>query len=69
MSDLDDHYATLDVARDADPDEVRAAWRFMMTAFHPDRFRDPEQRARAQEITKRANEAWQVLGDPARRTR
>ncbi|MGD9572769.1 MAG: J domain-containing protein [Thermoleophilia bacterium] len=69
MTDLDDHYATLDVDPDAGPDEVRAAWRFLITAFHPDRFRDPEQRERAQEVTKRANGAWQVLGDPARRRR
>lgn len=69
VSDPDDHYATLDVPADAGDAEIRAAWRFMITAFHPDRFRDPAQRARAQEITKRANAAWQVLGDPARRTR
>ena len=69
MSEPDDHYAMLDLAPDAGADEVRAAWRFVITAFHPDRFRDPDQRARAQEITKRANAAWQVLGDPERRRR
>ena len=69
MSELDDHYATLDVDPAAADDEVRGAWRFMITAFHPDRFRDPAQRARAEEVTKRANAAWQVLGDPVRRRR
>ncbi len=69
VSDLDDHYATLDVAPDAGADDVRAAWRFLMTAFHPDRFRDEAQRERALEITKRANAAWEVLGDPQRRKR
>lgn len=69
VSDLDDHYATLDVEPGAGPDEVRAAWRFMITAFHPDRFRDQGQRMRAEEVTKRANAAWQVLGDPERRRR
>lgn len=67
MSARDDHYAALDVADDADDAEIRAAWRFRITAFHPDRFRDEGQRARAQEITKRANAAWEVLGDPRRR--
>ncbi|MGD9694905.1 MAG: J domain-containing protein [Thermoleophilia bacterium] len=69
MSHDDDHYRALDVAPDADAEEIRAAWRFMLVAFHPDRFRDAGQRARAQEITKRANAAWQELGDPDRRRR
>jgi curved DNA-binding protein CbpA len=69
VSEPDDHYAALDLAPDADPEEVRDAWRFLITAFHPDRFRDADQQARAQEITKRANAAWQVLGDPDRRRR
>jgi curved DNA-binding protein CbpA len=69
MPTADDHYAALDVAPEATTEEIREAWRFALTAFHPDRFRDPVQRERAQEITKRANAAWQELGDPARRHR
>jgi len=69
VSDDDDHYDDLDVPADAGPDEVREAWRFLLAAFHPDRFRDPTQRERAEEITKRVNAAWQVLGDPVLRRR
>ena len=69
MSDPDDHYAALDVAPDASPEDIREAWRFILTAFHPDRFRDPEQRDGAEEITKRANAAWQTIGDPDGRRR
>lgn len=65
----EDHYGALDVAPDATRDEIQAAWRFLLVAFHPDRFRDPGQRRRAEEITKRANAAWQVLGDEALRRR
>lgn len=65
----DDHYRALDVAPTATTEEIHAAWRFTLVAFHPDRFRDPGQRRRAEEITKRANAAWQALGDPARRRR
>ena len=65
----DDHYRALDVAHDAGADEIRAAWRLMLVAYHPDRFRDPEQRRRAEEITKRANAAWQTLGDEEKRRR
>ena len=69
VSGEDDHYEALDLTPDAPPDEVREAWRFLLAAFHPDRFRDPVQRSRAEEITKRVNGAWQVLGDPALRAR
>ncbi len=69
MTTPDDHYQALDVAPDASADEIRAAWRFLLVAFHPDRFRDDAQRLRAQEVTKRVNAAWQELGDPARRRR
>jgi curved DNA-binding protein CbpA len=64
-----DHYAALDVAPDASTDEIRAAWRLRVVAFHPDRFRDDDQRRRAQEISQRANAAWLILGDPVQRAR
>lgn len=69
MRDPDDHYAALDVDPAATREEIREAWRFQLAAFHPDRFRDPGQRQRAEEITKSANAAWQVLGDESRRRR
>lgn len=69
VNDADDHYEALDLPSDAGPEEVREAWRFLLAAFHPDRFRDAVQRERAEEITKRVNAAWQVLGDPALRRR
>jgi curved DNA-binding protein CbpA len=68
MSDPD-HYATLGVDPTAAPDEIRAAWRFALQAFHPDRYRDEGQRSRAEDMAKRVNAAWEVLGDPLRRAR
>jgi len=64
-----DHYATLGVSPEASGEDLHAAWRFSLMAFHPDRFRDAEQRARADDMAKRVNAAWQVLGDPAARAR
>jgi curved DNA-binding protein CbpA len=69
VRDPDDHYAALDVDPAATREEIREAWRFHLTAFHPDRFRDAGQRSRAEEITKAANAAWQTLGDAGRRRR
>ncbi len=65
----DDHYQVLGVAPDAGADEVRAAWRFAIEAFHPDRYTSPEQAERAHLMAARVNAAWEVLGDPARRRR
>jgi len=64
-----DHYAALGVDTDASVQEIEAAWRFQLLAFHPDRFRDQEHRQRAEEISKRLNAAWQVLGDADARRR
>jgi hypothetical protein len=64
-----DHYAALDVPPDASADEIRAAWRLRVVAFHPDRFRDDDQRRRAEDLSQRANAAWLVLGDPVQRAR
>lgn len=64
-----DHYAVLGVDPRAPEAEVRAAWRFALQAFHPDRFRDEAQRLRADTMAKRVNAAWHVLGDPVRRRR
>lgn len=64
-----DHYAVLGVDPHAPEAEVRAAWRFALQAFHPDRFRDEAQRVRADGMAKRVNAAWQVLGDPLARRR
>lgn len=69
MIEGDDHYRALDVAPTAGEEEIHEAWRFLLVAFHPDRFRDTDQRRRAEEITKRANAAWQVLGNPDARRR
>jgi curved DNA-binding protein CbpA len=69
MNGPDDHYAILGVSSDATTEEIREAWRFTLQAFHPDKFRDESQRDRAEEITKRANAAWEVLQDDASRGR
>lgn len=61
---LPDHYQTLGVRPDANPDEIRAAYLRLMRANHPDRRPDdPRAAARA----RAANAAWEVLGSSARR--
>lgn len=59
-----DHYQALGVPPDAGPAQIRAAYLRLMRANHPDhRPGDPT----AASTARRANVAWDVLGDPSRR--
>ena len=57
-------YAILDLAPDASQDEIKKAYRRLAMRHHPDRnMNDPDSAERLKEI----NEAYGVLGDPAKR--
>lgn len=59
-----DHYLALGITPDASDAEVRAAYLRVMRESHPDRRPgDPG----AEEASRAANAAWEVLGDAARR--
>jgi len=59
-----DHYEVLGVAPDADGATLRGAYLTLMRANHPDR-RPGDAAAAA--VARRANAAYDVLGDPQRR--
>lgn len=61
---LHDHYQALGVHPQASRAEIRAAYLRVMRADHPDR-RPGD--AAARERALRANAAWEILGDSARR--
>ena len=62
----DDHYQALEVPHDATADAIKDAWRRIAKASHPDR--NPDDEAAVARFL-RASEAYEVLGDPARRAR
>src|SRR4051812_40967297 len=61
-----DYYEGLGVARDADGDEIKAAYRKLAFQFHPDRNVGDKE---AEEKFKEAAEAYEVLGDAEKRAR
>lgn len=61
--DYKDYYKTLGVARSASADEIKRAYRKLAREFHPDK----NKAKGAEEKFKQANEANEVLSDPAKR--
>jgi curved DNA-binding protein len=58
-----DYYDVLGVSRSARPEEIQSAYRKLARKYHPDVNKSGD----AEERFKRINEAYEVLGDPAKR--
>ncbi len=63
---MSDYYETLGVSRDAGQDQIKKAYRELAFKYHPDRNSGD---SGAEEKFKRINEAYSVLGDPAKKSR
>lgn len=61
-----DYYASLGVPRTASDADLKKAFRKLAREYHPDVAKDKK---RAEEKFKEVNEAYEVLGDPAKRKR
>ena len=70
-ADLDnkDLYHALGVASSAGSDEIRRAYYALARQFHPDRFRDDQMKAKAEQVFGRITEAYATLSDQEARTR
>ncbi len=64
---MKDYYAILEVPPTATQEEIREQYYFLIQAWHPDKFRKPEQKAKAEEKSKEINIAYGVLRDSAKR--
>ena len=60
-----DYYEVLGVARDADADTIKKAYRKLAIQLHPDRNKEPDAESRFKELA----EAYAVLSDPEKRAR
>lgn len=64
---MNNYYQVLGVSRTASGDEIKAAYRFLALALHPDRFPGTENKARAEARFKEVAQAYHVLRNPGRR--
>ncbi|MBN2554916.1 MAG: J domain-containing protein [Anaerolineales bacterium] len=64
--DYKDYYRVLGVERSASDDEIKKAYRKLAVKHHPDK--NPGDN-KAEELFKEINEAYEVLGDPAKRAK
>src|SRR3569832_2467849 len=67
VSQRQDPYAVLGVARAATPAEIRAAYHALVAQYHPDRHQGNPLAALASEKLVELNVAYEALSDPARR--
>ena len=59
------HYDNLQVARNASPEVIKGAYKYLSQKWHPDKH--PSDQAKAERISTIINEAYAVLSDPAAR--
>ena len=64
-----DFYKLLGLGRSASADQIKVAYRELVKKHHPDLFSTPGDKAKATEKLRLINEAYAVLGNPARRQR
>src|SRR5437868_10166883 len=59
-----DYYKSIGVSRDASDDDIKKTFRKLAREYHPDVAKNKKQ---AEEKFKEINEAYEMLGDPAKR--
>ena len=64
---MNDYYAVLGIEKNAAPDEIKAAYRFLAMQLHPDKHQGQGAKIAGRKL-KEINEAYEVLGDDEKRT-
>src|SRR5712691_9569337 len=64
---MEDYYQILDVHPNASSEEIKKRRRFLVLAYHPDRFPAPTHKKYAEEKLKKINEAYGILSDSGKR--
>jgi curved DNA-binding protein CbpA len=66
---MKDYYRILNISPKSKQDKIRSQYRLLVVECHPDKFTDPQAKARAEERIKEINEAYETLSDPDKRAR
>lgn len=64
---METYYDILDVRPDASQEKIKEQYLFLVHAWHPDKFPNPEQKAKAEVKIREINEAYETLGNPRKR--
>jgi curved DNA-binding protein CbpA len=64
---MKDYYAILEVSPTAPQETIKEQYHFLIQAWHPDKFSNPTQKAKAEEKSKEINAAYGVLKNPQKR--
>lgn len=64
---MKDYYKILEVESTATNDQIKSQHRFLVHAWHPDKFPNSEQKVKAEEKLKEINEAYSTLIDPEKK--
>lgn len=64
---MKDYYTLLEVDPKATIEQIKSQHRFLIHAWHPDKFPDGELKEKAEEKIKEINEAFSVISDPVKR--
>lgn len=64
---MKNYYKILEIEPTATQEQIKSQHRLLLHAWHPDKFPNAEQKAKAEERIKEINEAYSVLGDPVKR--
>ncbi len=64
---MKDYYKILEIAHDISQDAIKEQYRFLVQAWHPDKFTNPTQKLKAEDKIKEINAAYVILGNPVKR--
>jgi curved DNA-binding protein CbpA len=64
---MKNYYQILEIPPDASQDIIKEQYRFLVQAWHPDKFPNPAQKIKAEEKIKEIIAAYEILRDPIKR--
>jgi curved DNA-binding protein CbpA len=66
---MNDYYKILEIEPNASQEQIKSQYRFLVQAWHPDKFGSPEAKAKAEEKLKLINAAYTALKNSAKEAR